>query len=69
MNEGWAKPRDSRKFHYFRDSRSLCGKYGFFMGTFDATDQTAKVSLDDCVECLRRREKELSKNDNRMEEA
>lgn len=54
-NEGWGFPNGSRKAHYFRDTISLCRRYGFYMGPLDSSD---KQSPDDCRECRRKRDKE-----------
>ena len=55
-DEGWAEPTKSRKYHYFRNGRSLCGRWGFF-GELQGDEPYAKSECD-CRECWRRREKE-----------
>lgn len=57
--EGWAWPVNSRKAHYFRESRSLCGRWGFFGSAFDPSQQGQ--SPDDCTDCRRRRDREESR--------
>ena len=49
---GWAFPNGSRKAHYFVETRSLCGKWGFYMGL---TEDSNYESPDNCAECKRRR--------------
>ncbi len=54
MASGWAQPINSKKFHYFREGRSLCGKWLYLSSALD--DDTEKTdSPDDCRECLKRR--------------
>ena len=48
---GWGKPANSRKWHYFRDSRSLCGRWAY-SGDLDSEDV---VSPDNCAACYRKR--------------
>lgn len=56
-NEGWHRPGNSRKWHYYRDYRSLCGAtLMFFSGPFE---QGQDDSPDNCAACRRKREKEL----------
>ena len=48
---GWAKPRASKKFHYFKDGMSLCDKWMYFdEDVFPDKDDSA----DNCPECWRR---------------
>jgi len=54
MSEGWAQPLNSKKFHFFREGRSLCGKWAFLSEDLD-DDNEEVDSPDDCRECLRRR--------------
>ena len=55
--EGWAKPVNSRKFHYFRGLRSLCMKWMFFASDLD--DDYEQINLpDDCKACLKKRQAE-----------
>lgn len=50
--EGWAYPtQTARKPHYFREHRSLCGKYGDFMLTL--TPDTG-AQPNDCTVCRRK---------------
>ncbi len=54
-SEGWAWPTaTARKAHYFRETRSLCGKYAYWAAEFDG-DASAK-SPDDCAACRRKLE-------------
>ena len=53
--EGWAMPGLAKKFHYFRKSRSLCGRWMF--SPLGLLPDDGK-GLDDCVACRRQLEKE-----------
>lgn len=55
--EGWGFPLASRKAHYFRDARSLCGKW-LFTGRLEPPENTWKTGPDDCVPCRRALDKE-----------
>ncbi len=59
MKEGWAWPGLARKAHYFREARSLCGKW-MFTGVF-VRNQDSSQGPDDCATCFRKREKEKAK--------
>jgi len=52
--EGWGFPAASRKAHFFKVGRSLCGKW-LYLGNLDINQQTGdKPGSDDCRECHRR---------------
>lgn len=51
--EGWGFPGTARKCHYFVDTMSLCGKWGFYHGYLDTS---STKSPDDCLECRRKLE-------------
>jgi len=53
--EGWAAPVNTRRWHYFRDGRSLCGRWGYFGSLWD---QSLQYVSKDCAECRRRRDAE-----------
>lgn len=57
--EGWGHPVSTRKFHYFRDSRSLCGRWMF---TGDLEPDGPK-GPDDCAACRRKRDAETNQSD------
>lgn len=57
IEEGWAKPGKSRKFHYFRGVRCLCGGWLFF-GSLDKDNPKADNPQNDCAKCSRKRKKE-----------
>lgn len=60
LASGWAMPGASKKFHYFRGAGSLCGKW-LYMGPRDeSTKPETTARADDCKECFRRRQAELS---------
>lgn len=56
VNEGWCQPWKSRKWHYFRNGRSLCGKWGFPGRLTAGMDD----SPDNCAVCKRKRLAELT---------
>jgi len=60
--EGWKPLMNSRKWHYFRNGRSLCRKW-MCLGDGELDPRTIK-SPDNCSECYRIREKELSDRPN-----
>lgn len=55
--EGWGvlRPGD-RKWHYYRDNTSLCGKVGFYFGDLEPDDGN-EVSKD-CRACRKKLDKE-----------
>ncbi len=55
LTEGWGQPGDSKRSHYFRESRSLCLAW-LFTGLLEADD--GKSSSGDCKKCR----KALDKN-------
>ena len=56
--EGWADIANSRKFHYVRNSMSLCGRWLYLGPDLTQDDYTTS---DDCRACTMRRQKELEK--------
>jgi len=58
MNEGWTWLINSRKWHYFRDSRSLCGKFALFDPMSGDLERGNDDSPDNCAACKRKLEKE-----------
>jgi hypothetical protein len=53
--EGWFKLLNARKWHYFRGTRSLCGKW-MYLGSGPLVGSDNKVGHpDDCVACQRKR--------------
>lgn len=55
--EGWGFTGTSRKAHYFRDGRSLCGKWGFRRSSAPHEPDTGP-SPDDCAACRKALDKE-----------
>lgn len=48
--EGWGVLRaGERRYHYYRDGRSLCSRVGFYRGTLEADD--GQPSSNDCKGC------------------
>lgn len=50
--QGWAWPEDSRKAHYFRAKRALCGKWAWWGPLHDSGYHDS----DTCKECKKRLE-------------
>ena len=48
---GWGFPQNSRKAHYFRESRSLCGKWLYFGRNLG---EAAGPGPDDCKACWKK---------------
>lgn len=59
LTEGWTWLWNSPKWHYFRNGRSLCRNWGLFAKS--QPFQADAESPDNCKECWRRRQKELTK--------
>lgn len=64
MVEGWGKPFNSRKFHYFRNGRSLCGKWFFLSKDLERGKEEHPENCRTCANKLfrekKRREKQRS---------
>lgn len=50
IKEGWNAVYNSKKFHYFKEGRSLCKKYGL-LGYEGLQADNGKPSIDDCKAC------------------
>lgn len=50
-SEGWGFPGNGKRWHYFINGRSLCGKWAFF-GPLEADDGEARSV--DCRACSKR---------------
>lgn len=53
--EGWGLPAGSEVKHFFRDTRSLCGRWGFFFGTVLSRDDQSSNRCSVCRRLLERR--------------
>lgn len=53
MKEGWTWLFNSKRDHYFRNGKSLCGKFACLGNDF--TDEPDGIP---CATCLKKREKE-----------
>lgn len=51
--DGWAWPLNSRKAHYFIDTRSLCRRWSFWGSQDQPQHVGAAPQRDDCVPCWR----------------
>ena len=58
LKEGWTYLWNSPKWHYFRDGKSLCGRWMCLGSEFEAGNET---SPDNCVTCMKKRMRELEK--------
>lgn len=56
-SEGYAWPSASRKAHYFRDTRSLCGKWAYFGVVAQAYGDNSDI----CTACKRALKREAEK--------
>lgn len=63
LAHGWGWPANSRKAHYFHNSRSLCCAW-FFSGTLH---QGNNDSLDNCKACMKKRASWLEPKKGRKE--
>jgi len=52
FREGWTWLRNSRKWHYFVDNRSLCGRWMLF--TAPGLEQGNDNSSDNCAMCQKK---------------
>ena len=64
MSEGWARPLNSRKYHYFKEGRSLCGNW-LFLSKDLSPDDPANDSKDDCKACMKKIQKIRAFSDSR----
>ena len=65
-DEGWTFLWNSKKWHYFRDGRSLCRRWMCLSYTPD--EKELIDSPDNCAECKKRRMKELEKEKKKNEQ-
>lgn len=60
--EGWTLLLNATKWHYFRDKRSLCGKWMFFFSSdYVNFKQDNNESPDNCAICKRKRLKKIER--------
>lgn len=52
LKSGWAKPANSRKWHYFVGGMALCGRW-MYSGEVDETSIPSS-GPDDCAACARK---------------
>lgn len=60
QTEGWYGPPNSRRFHYFREGRSLCGKWLVFADMSDLWDCALGPANGDCSACKKALEKQAA---------
>ena len=51
--EGWTWLHNSRKWHYFRNNRSLCGGFGTLSHPSEGYEVGNDESKDNCASCRR----------------
>ena len=56
---GWYMPPNSRKYHFFEESRSLCGKYAFMR--MQGNKDTGDYDSNDCAKCVKELKKRKEK--------
>lgn len=56
--EGWKWLSNSKFWHYFKEGRSLCGRYAVF--SMDGVEQGNNESEDNCKKCKEKILKEVS---------
>jgi len=49
--EGWTWLVNSKKWHYFKEARSLCGKFVLFKKPVDGFETGNNDSKDNCIAC------------------
>jgi hypothetical protein len=56
MTEGWMaeKPYHAPRYHYIQNTRSICGRYGLYMGELTPDAGSAVKGRADCAECFKR---------------
>jgi len=52
--EGWTWLANSSRWHYFRDGRSLCGKFMLFADPDEGYESGQDESPDNCAACKRK---------------
>jgi len=52
--EGWYRPSNSRKWHYFKEGMSLCGKWALLRWKSVGYEYGNDNSPDNCASCRRR---------------
>ena len=57
--EGWNWLFNAKKEHYFRNGRSLCGRWLCLGGKYSPEPPSDKEAI--CTTCLKKREKEKGK--------
>jgi hypothetical protein len=60
-NEGWAMPGNAKKFHFYVNGISLCGRWMFLAPDLESDFPSGKRSPDECKPCWDRRQKRLRK--------
>lgn len=58
---GWHMPPNSRKYHYFENSMSLCGRYGFM--TVQGARDYGNYDSGDCAKCVKDLKKRTEKKE------
>mgnify|MGYP003387276206 CR=1 FL=1 len=53
--EGWTRPSNVRKWHYYRGLRSLCGKWMLFVHAMEGYEVGEDDHSENCAGCKRAR--------------
>lgn len=59
--EGWTWTQNSRKWHYFREKRAICGGMLMFVHPSEGYEVGNNDSTDNCAACRRKLSKEQEK--------
>ena len=60
-NEGWQRPGQARKWHYFRDGTALCNRWAWLgRAPLDQDTPGFGKGPNDCAACWRKREAEVN---------
>lgn len=63
MKDGWFKPQNTNKFHYFKNRVSLCGRWAMFVWGDDDIDEHDLIGHKyNCKACEKKRVKQLRKS-------
>ncbi len=63
--EGWTWLRNSKQWHYFREGRSLCGKFALFVKPQDGFEIGNNESKNNCTGCKKKILKEVGNSSHK----
>lgn len=67
VSRGWARPLNSKKFHFFENGTSLCRKWMYWMPDLDAEDGFGNP--ENCAACERKRRAQVEAEEQGSDEA